>query len=518
MPHDPQSWLAVADGLTPPLVRDTRTPVRAVRVEADAAAFGGWAVRDDGPAAARLATPLGRGDSVILDFGEHWVGYLRVTVRPEPFRQDAPARLRFIVAEVPAELAEPFDPYVGQLSRAWLQDETVNLDVLPHDLALPRRYAGRYVRIDVVDTSPNYRVRLERVRLESVTSAGPDLHAPPPGTLPADLERIDAVSIRTLRNCMQTVFEDGPKRDRRLWLGDLRLQALANYASFGNFALVKRCLYLFAATTRDGRVMADVFERPHPPRGDHYIVDYAALFAPTLLDYAEVSGDSDAARDLWPVAAAQARDLVRHVGPDGLFVDPGGVWIFIDWHPTLDKQAAMHAVLLYGLRQTARLAERVGRAGDVAFITPLVARMTEAARRHWLDPARGVFTSGPARQVSWASQAWMILAGVMSPDEGRAAWAALARDAEAIRPAGAYLYHHVVEAMLACGMRDEARALVVDYWGGMVDRGADTFWEVYDPADARFSPYGNHKINSYCHAWSCTPAYFIRRKGLGKTT
>ena len=27
---------------------------------------------------------------------------------------------------------------------------------------------------------------------------------------------------------MQDVFEDGPKRDRRLWLGDLRLEALAN--------------------------------------------------------------------------------------------------------------------------------------------------------------------------------------------------------------------------------------------------------------------------------------------------
>ena len=42
---------------------------------------------------------------------------------------------------------------------------------------------------------------------------------------------LDRVSQRTLRDCMQTVFEDGPKRDRRLWLGDLRLQALANYAT-----------------------------------------------------------------------------------------------------------------------------------------------------------------------------------------------------------------------------------------------------------------------------------------------
>jgi hypothetical protein len=31
---------------------------------------------------------------------------------------------------------------------------------------------------------------------------------------------------------MQEVFEDGPKRDRRLWLGDLRLQALVNDVTF----------------------------------------------------------------------------------------------------------------------------------------------------------------------------------------------------------------------------------------------------------------------------------------------
>lgn len=55
----------------------------------------------------------------------------------------------------------------------------------------------------------------------------------------------DAVSVRTLRQCMQTVFEDGPKRNRRLWLDDLRLQALTNYVSFRDYALVKRCLLLF---------------------------------------------------------------------------------------------------------------------------------------------------------------------------------------------------------------------------------------------------------------------------------
>ena len=36
------------------------------------------------------------------------------------------------------------------------------------------------------------------------------------------IRKLDRVSLRTLHNCMQSVFEDGPKRDRRLWLGRLK--------------------------------------------------------------------------------------------------------------------------------------------------------------------------------------------------------------------------------------------------------------------------------------------------------
>ena len=54
---------------------------------------------------------------------------------------------------------------------------------------------------------------------------------------------------------MQTVFEDGPKRDRRLWMGDLRIQALTNYQTYKKSSLVKACLYLFAALPmEDGKV------------------------------------------------------------------------------------------------------------------------------------------------------------------------------------------------------------------------------------------------------------------------
>ncbi|WP_157801007.1 hypothetical protein [Bacillus solitudinis] len=77
-----------------------------------------------------------------------------------------------------------------------------------------------------------------------------------------------------------------------------------------------------------------------------------------------------------------------------------------------------------------------------------------------------------------------------------------------------YMYHHLVEALLLVGEKKKAVDFLKQYWGGMIKDGADTFWELYNPADKTYSPYGNPLINSYCHAWSCTPTYLIRKFGL----
>lgn len=511
---DRRRFIDVAEALKPRLLATPRKPLAVVTLVADPARFLRWRMDHVSPAAAVPNRLMRAGDSVILDFGEHLTGHLAFSIEGEGRGVDAPARLRLTFGEVPAEVAEPFDPYRGALSRAWLQDEVLNIDVLPNQIRMPRRYAFRYAKIDVIATSPNFGVRFRDVQATALTSAA---GTPPP--LPAGaseaLRRIDAVSIATLRECMQTVFEDGPKRDRRLWIGDLRLQALTNYVTFRNYGLVKRCLYLFAGLSRqDGLVSACVFEEPQPQRGHEYIVDYAALYGAAVLDYARASNDWDAASDLWPVVRRQLEILRAWVSSDGLFAAPRESWVFIDWNNRLDRTASMHGVYVYALRQALELARRAGANEDVAEYERLIARMTAAARSRFFDPPRRLFVSGDSRQVSWATQAWMILSGIATAEEGAAALRAVASLPDAVRPGAPYLYHYVVEAMLLCGMKKEALALIQSYWGGMVDAGADTFWEVYDPANPSLSPYGSVLVNSYCHAWSCTPAYLLRTPGL----
>src|SRR5690606_13704282 len=98
------------------------------------------------------------------------------------------------------------------------------------------------------------------VQARAVTSATGTLPALP-AHIPDDLKQMDVIAAATLRDCMQTVFEDGPRRDQRLWTGDLRLQALTSYVSLQSHDLVKRSLYLLAAFPRaDGLLPGDVYE------------------------------------------------------------------------------------------------------------------------------------------------------------------------------------------------------------------------------------------------------------------
>lgn len=257
--HDTK-LLKKAQQAKPQLLSQQIAPKRLVKIISDQhELFGYRAVPQSQEVAELDQLSFGKGDQIVLDLGDHQVGHFQVKINSQGSPMDAPLWLHIVFAESPAELGTIHEEYHGLLSSSWLAEEYLHLDVLPSVLKLPRRYACRYIMLEVMDTSPKWKavfseplfIAESAVALKQVTSlnSGDVL-----------LDRIDQVSCKTLHDCMQDVFEDGPKRDRRLWLGDLRLQALANYATFDNQQLVKRCLYLFGGlTTEDGRISANIF-------------------------------------------------------------------------------------------------------------------------------------------------------------------------------------------------------------------------------------------------------------------
>lgn len=110
---------------------------------------------------------------------------------------------------------------------------------------------------------------------------------------------------------------------RSLPSGDLRLQAIASYATFRDFQLAKRCLYLFAGVPfANGKVPAGMFEKPVPTRSGNGIYDYAILYSCSLLEYVQASGDDETGRELYPTALKQFDFLLELVDKDDLYFAP----------------------------------------------------------------------------------------------------------------------------------------------------------------------------------------------------
>lgn len=499
-----------AEKLTPILHEWIDYPLSAIEFEPDPSEFFKCKALPKHTIDELLSISYGRGEEFILDFGSHRVGYLSFHLGVDGVNIDAPARLRVTFGEIPYDVTENLHPCNTWISTSWLPDEVINVDWLPTDVEMPRRYAFRYVKIEIVDTSQKFKIRFSDIKVRAVSAVSPLTMSSvePLKTSDEQLVTMDRISHVTLRNCMQTVFEDGPRRDRRLWMGDLRLQALTNYCTFKNYDLVKRCLYMFAALPReDGGIPACLFEKPKLAAASDYIVDYDALFGSTVYEYTVASRDLETAIELWPTVLSSMQIALLHIGKDGKFnPDASKAWKFLDWSKGLDTTAGMHGLVLFCCKEVNKLALLLSKSPP---FSDIVEKMT-AVSMSFYDSSLGVFISGPTRQISWISQAWLALAGAADAETCLFAIKAAMAHPEAIKPLTPYAFHHVAEGLARCGGQEECLKLMREYWGGMAKAGADTFWEFFDSEDPRSSPYGDCHNNSYCHAWSCTPSYLLR--------
>ncbi|MBO5070926.1 MAG: cellobiose phosphorylase [Roseburia sp.] len=461
--------------------------------------------------------PLGKnresfvtGDRFVLDFGEHCVGILSFQLTHVQSYLDAPVCLRLKFGEIPYEIDTDFKNHRGELISSWLSEEIIYVD-FPGKVTLPRRYAFRYLEVEILKTRQP--VKLTDFAVHKSTSADERKMQPlPAGTDPL-LVSIDSVAAKTLAECMQEVYEDGPKRDHRLWIGDLRLQALTDSCLFQNHKLVKHCLYLFAACQKDGQYLPGcLYDKPELFYDEGMgITDYALLYAVTLCDYYTYSKDMETTLDLYPVAKKQVELAASLHDEKGIITFLDGWSSFIDWAEGLKTTTAVEGVYLYTLEKMAELAEAIGKKEDAGEYRAALQKTRECAYKNLFDPQKNTFCNVyDNNQYSVQAQVWMILGGVV---EGEEAWTILTQclsNDDYIQPVTPYMHHYVVEAMIRIGRMEEALDYIKNYWGGMVQAGADTFWEVYVPGNPTLTPYGNLLLHSWCHAWSCSPAYFIR--------
>ena len=456
-------------------------------------------------------TVLDKGDSVTVDLGNHYVGRFSFNMWYVEEYIDAPVTLRIRFFETKGEMDYDYSSYGGWLCESWIQEDTVKVD-FPGVFTLPRRYAARYVTIEVVHTPK----KLSLSDFTFVAETGADVSKLVPyASEDKELAEIDRVAVNTLKNCMQRVFEDGPKRDRRLWIGDLRLEALANYYTFGDTALVKRCLYLFAAADRNalGFLPAFVYENPLYFTGEWHIVDYSMMYVNSLCDYYNHVGDRAVFDELYPLVKSIMDAAHSHLDSDGILIVPEDD-MFIDWCAGLKKQTAHFGVYLYTLDNLLATLDSIGHTDAAIFRDRLAKGRCDAKITLWNEEKCAFVNERDENQYSVHANAWMVLAGVVDGEVAKKVMSDVVSSADSVKPFTPYMHHYTVEALFKAGLDDRAIEYIRWIWGGMVKVGTDTFFEAYVPGDPSFSPYDDNKVNSMCHAWSCTATYFLRKYGI----
>lgn len=443
-------------------------------------------------------------EEIIIDFGNHYTGYLHIELENanESRIADSPINFVFEFAEMPIELMETVERNSTGLSIGWLQKDYKSVAFLPYNGSVERRYAFRYLRIKRVD-SIFFPVEIKALYVDSVSSV--DMNSVKKCDIKDPLlEKIDRICINTLKECEQDVFEDGPKRDMRLWIGDLRLQSLVDYETFNNIDLIKRCIYLFAEHRNNlGLVAACVYPDTPPYITQGFYLDYSLWFVSCVYEYLINTDDKEFANELYDIALHQIKYT------DSVFKREEGLIeakFFID-HGNYDKTVSSLSVFAYVLRQMILMSEILGKPTE--YFQNLIAEVHSVVIKYYSKEEK-LFVS-PNGEISWHSQIWGTLSGVLPQEECIEILKKTAQINPSVRCSSPYMNHFYLEALYSLGMEKEAIDFIKTYWGAIIDAGFDCCPECFEIGNERLSPYLNPVLNSACHAWSCTPSYWIRK-------
>lgn len=312
----------------------------------------------------------------------------------------------------------------------------------------------------------------------------------------------------TFHLCSREFFIDGIKRDRWVWGGDARQSFMISN-------------YIFADREIAKRTILSMLPKAYPVQHVNTINDYSMYTIISAWEYYETFGDTEFIRFIWPRLSNLYHFIDSRLSEEGLVVKRDGDWIFIDW-AEMDKEGPIAAeqILLW---QTEVCMDRLCRLlgmEDPSHLNKaqnlkalIMERYWSAERTAFIDS----YTSGTGF-ISRHANIFAMLFDFVDEDTQQLIYQNVLKN-DAIPPI-VTPYFKLYELMALCkaGDLEYAQNMLDSYWGAMLELGATTIWEQYDPSEsipAHYGMYGAPYQKSLCHAWSSGPIYFLGRYCLG---
>ena len=445
------------------------------------------------PAGARVLTDA-EAPSVVLDFGRELAGRLELVSD-----SDQPVTVTVQMGESETETMKV--PYLG-----------VNqMTIAPHGTGYGPKTAFRYAKIRFLGGGPE--VRFGRIAVDEIYY--PVKYAGSFDSSDPLLNRMWEVGAYTAHLCMQDGVWDASKRDRGRWMGDMDVSGRTIEDVFGERPLMEDTL--------------DRLLGPAPVEQQvNGIPGYSAFWFTGVADFYRHTGDK-AFLEREHTRMVELLGVVdREFDERNVYANKSKVWLYVDWSPDLngDTPETRRATTLEFYRGYKDAVFLLRAVGDEANATKYEKRADaiKAGADTYLK-ADGTF--GPR----WQTNAAAVIGGVAGPADNAAIWAKVLSQV-GTGPYGSagskgliitpYYNYYVIRAMAEMGHREAALHWIRMYWGGMLQEGATSFWEGYDPSwykeDFHSSLQADNRSGyfvSLAHGWSTGPTVWLMEQVLG---
>ncbi len=327
------------------------------------------------------------------------------------------------------------------------------------------------------------------------------------------LNQIWSVAEHTFKLCSGVFFIDGIKRDKWIWSGDA-------YQSF----FVNQ--YLMADPDINRRTLLAL--RGNDPLTTHIntILDYTLYWILGIKSHEEAYGDLEFVGQIYPKMCTLMEFCESQLEEHGFLTGREGDWIFIDW-ADLDKEGALCAEqMLFAecYHTMAVLSRKLGvETARCEEYQKKYEQLTKNINMFYWDSEKGAyidsFVSGK-KHVARHANIFAILFDIADEEQKKQIVEQVLLNEQVPQITTPYFKFYEMDALCKMGRLEEVFVRIREYWGGMMERGAVTFWEEFDPAvpeEEQYDMYGDKFGKSLCHAWSASPIYLLAKYFVGLT-
>jgi alpha-L-rhamnosidase len=433
--------------------------------------------------------------SLLLDFGIEMQGGLQIVLGMSPDKNPVRFRVRFgesvseAMSETGGESTATNDHAIRdfEIAAPWLGGVEVG------------NTGFRFVRVDLLD-------RDRPVLLKEITAIFSYRDIPYLGSFRCSDQRLNQIwqtGAYTVHLNMQHYLWDGIKRDRLVWIGDMHPETMTICSVFGENEVVPRSL----------DYARDNFPLPGWMNG---LSSYSMWWVIIHHEWYRHQGKLSYLQEQRAYLLPLLRQLMTKIDEENREQLDGR---FLDW-PSSENKPAIHAGLQALMVMTMDAGSELCEAIDERETADACRQTSERLKRHQPDP-----------HDSKQAAALLALSGVAPAERMNRNYLAV----DGSQRMSTFYGYYILQAMAQAGNHQGAADCIREYWGGMLDLGATTFWEDFDiqwmdraGRIDRFVPegqvdvhatYGNYCYkglrHSLCHGWASGPTAWMSEHILG---